>query len=105
MGLSFHARSESILRGPACFRRIRPSDPGLRRTVNGDRIYNGAMDNASGSAVLLDVATALKQASVHPKRSLIFVFVTGEEERELGSRYFARQPDCRQGFYGRRYQH
>jgi len=65
---------------------------GLGEPVNGDRIYNGAMDNASGSAVLLDIASALKRANAHPKRSLLFVFVTGEEEGELGSRYFAREP-------------
>ena len=65
---------------------------GVGEPVNGDRIYNGAMDNASGSAVLLDIASALKRANAHPKRSLLFVFVTGEEEGELGSRYFAREP-------------
>lgn len=65
---------------------------GIGEPVNGDRIYNGAMDNASGSAVLLDVASALKQANARPKRSLLFVFVTGEEEGELGSRFFAREP-------------
>ena len=65
---------------------------GIGAPINGDRIYNGAMDNASGSAVLLDVAASLKKSPVALKRSLLFVFVTGEEKGLLGSRYFAANP-------------
>ena len=65
---------------------------GIGEPVNGDKIYNGAMDNASGSAVLIDVAAALKKSGAQPRRSLLFVFVTGEEKGELGSEYFAAQP-------------
>jgi Zn-dependent M28 family amino/carboxypeptidase len=65
---------------------------GIGEPVNGDRIYNGAMDNASGSAVLLDVASSLKKSGERFKRSLLFVFVTGEEKGLLGSRYFAAYP-------------
>jgi hypothetical protein len=57
--------------------------------VNGDDIYNGALDDASGCAALLDIAAALKKAGVHPKRSVLFVFFTGEEVGQLGSKYFA----------------
>jgi Zn-dependent M28 family amino/carboxypeptidase len=64
---------------------------GIGEPVNGDRIYNGAMDNASGVAVLLDVAS-LKQHPEQLKRSLLFVFVTGEEKGLLGSKYFAAHP-------------
>ena len=60
--------------------------------INGDRIYNGAMDNASGSAVLLDVAGALAKAKAKPRRSLLFVFVTAEEKGLLGSKYFSARP-------------
>jgi Zn-dependent M28 family amino/carboxypeptidase len=50
------------------------------------------MDNASGAAMLLDVARALQQRHVHLKRSVLFVWVTGEEKGLLGSRYFATRP-------------
>lgn len=65
---------------------------GFGRPVNGDSLYNGAMDNASGVATLLDVAHAFHDQNVHPRRSIIFLAVTGEEEGELGSAYFAMHP-------------
>lgn len=65
---------------------------GIGEPINGDKIYNGAMDNASGSAVLLDVAASLKKAPEKTKRSLLFVFVTGEEKGLLGSKYFTAHP-------------
>jgi Zn-dependent M28 family amino/carboxypeptidase len=65
---------------------------GIGEPINGDRIYNGAMDNASGSAVLLDVAASLKRSPETLKRSLLFVFVTAEEKGLLGSKYFAQYP-------------
>jgi Zn-dependent M28 family amino/carboxypeptidase len=65
---------------------------GIGEPVNGDRIYNGAMDNASGVAVLLDVAAFLKKHPENLKRSLLFAFVTGEEKGLLGSKYFAAHP-------------
>lgn len=65
---------------------------GIGEPINGDRIYNGAMDNASGSAVLLDVAANLKKSPEKLKRSLLFVFVTGEEKGLLGSKYFTQYP-------------
>jgi Zn-dependent M28 family amino/carboxypeptidase len=65
---------------------------GIGEPINGDRLYNGAMDNASGCAVLLDVAASLKQKPVRLKRSLLFVFVTAEEKGLLGSKYFTANP-------------
>jgi Zn-dependent M28 family amino/carboxypeptidase len=65
---------------------------GIGEPINGDRIYNGAMDNASGSAVLLDVAASLRNHPENLKRSLLFAFVTGEEKGLLGSKYFAAHP-------------
>lgn len=65
---------------------------GIGEPVNGDRIYNGAMDNASGSACLLEIARAYSQTTLRPRRSILFVSVTGEEEGLLGSDYFAHYP-------------
>jgi Zn-dependent M28 family amino/carboxypeptidase len=65
---------------------------GIGEPINGDKLYNGAMDNASGDAVLLDVAAALKSSTERPKRSLLFLFVTGEEKGLLGSKYFTAHP-------------
>jgi Zn-dependent M28 family amino/carboxypeptidase len=65
---------------------------GIGEPINGDRIYNGAMDNASGSALLMDVAASLKKSPEKLKRSVLFVFVTGEEKGLLGSKYFAANP-------------
>jgi Zn-dependent M28 family amino/carboxypeptidase len=65
---------------------------GIGEPINGDRIYNGAMDNGSGSALLLDVARSLKQSHTPLKRSLLLVWVTGEEKGLLGSKYFAEHP-------------
>jgi Zn-dependent M28 family amino/carboxypeptidase len=64
---------------------------GIGPAVNGDSIYNGANDNASGVADLLAVARAAA-ASPPARRSLLFVFVTGEESGLLGSAYFAQTP-------------
>ena len=65
---------------------------GFGRPVNGDSLYNGAMDNASGVATLLETAQAFHDRNAHPRRSVIFLVVTGEEEGELGSAYFAMHP-------------
>jgi Zn-dependent M28 family amino/carboxypeptidase len=70
---------------------------GIGEPINGDRIYNGAMDNAAGSAVLLDLIGSLKKLPKKPKRSLLFVFVTGEEKGLLGSRYFTSHPTVKPG--------
>ncbi|HEY3840690.1 MAG TPA: M28 family metallopeptidase [Bryobacteraceae bacterium] len=65
---------------------------GVGTAINGDSIYNGAMDNASGVAAMLDVAATLHEKNARPKRSLLFVAVCGEEKGLLGSRYFAAHP-------------
>ena len=65
---------------------------GIGEPVKGDRIYNGAMDNASGVATLLDTAEAMHDSKDRPKRSVIFLAVTGEEMGLLGSKYFANHP-------------
>jgi Zn-dependent M28 family amino/carboxypeptidase len=65
---------------------------GVSTPINGDGLYNGAMDNAAGVAGLLDIARSYKARRVKPKRSMLFVFVTAEEKGLLGSRYFALRP-------------
>ncbi|GMU05995.1 M28 family metallopeptidase [Corallococcus caeni] len=65
---------------------------GIGEPVKGDRIYNGAMDNASGVAALLEVARRLHDQAEKPKRSVLFALVTGEEKGLLGSKYFASRP-------------
>ena len=65
---------------------------GIGEPVKGDRIYNGAMDDASGDASLIEIARTMQEAGAHPKRSIVFLSVTGEEKGELGSQYFATHP-------------
>ena len=64
---------------------------GIGPVVNGDSIYNGALDNASGTADLLAVARAAAEMPA-PRRSLLFVFVTAEESGLLGSKFYAENP-------------
>src|SRR5436305_9418892 len=66
---------------------------GIGEPIDGDRIYNGAMDDGSGSALLLDMAASLAaKSSEKPRRSILFAFVTAEEKGLLGSKYFAAHP-------------
>jgi hypothetical protein len=65
---------------------------GVGTPIKGDAIYNGALDNASGVASLLEIARALRDGRVKPKRSILFAIVTAEEKGLLGSRYFAQRP-------------
>jgi hypothetical protein len=62
---------------------------GVGGAINGDSIYNGAMDDGSGIASILEIAAMLKEQKIKLKRSVLFIAVTGEEKGELGSRYFA----------------
>ncbi len=65
---------------------------GFSKTVKKDNINNGAMDNASGTAVMLETARLFSEMDNKPKRSILFVSVTGEEKGLLGADYFARNP-------------
>jgi len=65
---------------------------GIGEPVNGDRIYNGALDNASGSAMLIEMARAYSTLKPRPRRSILLVAVTAEEAGLLGSDYFAHYP-------------
>ncbi len=81
---------------------------GIGEPVNGDRIYNGALDNASGTATMLEIARAFTKLQPAPKRSVLFLAVTAEEQGLLGAEYLrhashlpAHQDRC-QHQHGRR---
>jgi len=65
---------------------------GIGAPINGDRIYNGAMDDGSGSALVLDMAANLKAHPEKLRRSVLLLLVTAEEKGLLGSKYFAAHP-------------
>ena len=65
---------------------------GFAKTVKKDKINNGAMDNATGTSVLMETARLFSQLDERPKRSIVFLAVTGEEKGLLGSDYYAQNP-------------
>ncbi len=65
---------------------------GVCPPLDGDDICHGAIDNASGTAAVLEIARAFASLPQPPRRSILFVFVTGEEKGSLGSDYFANNP-------------
>ena len=65
---------------------------GIGAPVNGDKIYNGALDNALGVAIVLETARQLRDEKTAPKRSLLFVALTAEEQGLLGAQWFATHP-------------
>lgn len=65
---------------------------GVDPRLEGDKIYNGAMDNAAGIATMLEVARAFAEGKVRPKRTVVFAAVTAEEDGLLGSQYLAKHP-------------
>ena len=65
---------------------------GVDPKLTGDQIYNGAMDNAAGVATMLEAARAFQQSGKKPKRSILFVALTAEEDGLLGSDYLAHYP-------------
>lgn len=109
--LTVHAKikvTENDLESPNVVAELQGSDPELKKQfvivsahldhlgigapVNGDDIYNGAMDNAAGVAALIQIAHDFRESKTKPKRSVIFIALCGEEEGELGSWYFANHP-------------
>jgi len=65
---------------------------GIGEPVKGDSIYNGAVDNATGTAALLELAAAFQKLPQKPERSIVFVSFTAEEQGLLGSEYYAKHP-------------
>jgi Zn-dependent M28 family amino/carboxypeptidase len=65
---------------------------GIGEPQDGDNIYHGAVDNASGVASIMEIARAATKVQPKPKRSLVFMAVTGEEQGLLGSEHYANNP-------------
>jgi Zn-dependent M28 family amino/carboxypeptidase len=65
---------------------------GIGEAQNGDNIYNGAVDNASGVASIMEIARAAAKLQPKPKRSFVFIALTGEEQGLLGSEYYGDNP-------------
>ncbi|MCB2377041.1 M28 family metallopeptidase [Hymenobacter sp. BT635] len=65
---------------------------GVGKAIAGDSIYNGAVDDGTGLAALLSIAEAFQQAPEKPRRSIVFLAVTAEEQGLLGSAYYAQHP-------------
>jgi hypothetical protein len=65
---------------------------GIGPSVKGDSIYNGALDNAIGVSVLLELAKTFSSLETRPKRSILFIATTGEEKGLLGSSYYTDNP-------------
>ncbi len=65
---------------------------GIRPDMGGDNIFNGAMDNATGCGILMEVARVYASAAQKPRRSVYFASVTGEEQGLLGSEYLGKHP-------------
>ena len=110
--LPYHARldlkfSEEPAPAPNVLGRLDGSDPALKKQVvvytahydhvgrgtgEGDTIFNGAWDNASGTSEVLEIARGFAGLKRRPRRSVLFLFVTGEEKGLLGSEYYAAHP-------------
>ena len=65
---------------------------GIATPVNGDSIYNGAVDNATGVAALMEIGRTYVASDFEPERSIVFLYVTAEEQGLLGSAYYAENP-------------
>ena len=65
---------------------------GRDSTLRGDQIFNGALDNATGTAALLEIAKAFKALPEPPARSVLFLAVTAEEKGLVGAKYYAEHP-------------
>jgi Zn-dependent M28 family amino/carboxypeptidase len=111
LGAAFNGRIENTLRrveSQNVVARLEGSDPALRAetivytahwdhlgkdtSLEGDQIYNGAADNASGVAMMLEIARAFTQLKPPPKRSVLFLAVTAEEKGLLGAQYYCKNP-------------
>ncbi|HLL85267.1 MAG TPA: M20/M25/M40 family metallo-hydrolase, partial [Longimicrobium sp.] len=84
--------SDPVLRNEYVVLSAHMDHVGVGQPVNGDSIYNGADDDASGTTGLLEVAQALSMMRDRPRRSIAFVHVSGEEKGLLGSEWFSEHP-------------
>jgi Peptidase family M28 len=88
----FDLERSAVVRSRSVVSDFESENVGRGEAVDGDDIYNGAYDNASGVAALLAIARAFSNLETRPDRSLVFIAVTAEEKGLLGSEYFARNP-------------
>ena len=84
--------SDPVLRNEYVVLSAHMDHVGVGAPVNGDSIYNGADDDASGTAALVEIAEAMASLPVRPRRSVIFLNVSGEEKGLLGSRWYSDHP-------------
>jgi hypothetical protein len=84
--------SDPVLRNEYVVLSAHMDHVGVGTPVNGDSIYNGADDDASGTTGLLEVAQAMAQLGVRPRRSVVFLHVSGEEKGLLGSEWYSDHP-------------
>jgi Zn-dependent M28 family amino/carboxypeptidase len=84
--------SDSKLKDEAVLYTAHYDHLGIRPDMPGDNIYNGARDNATGCGILIELARVFAQAQAHPRRSVLFASVTGEEQMLLGSEYLGKHP-------------
>lgn len=84
--------SDPALKGETIVLSAHLDHVGVGREVNGDTIYNGAMDNAVGIASMIEVAHMFKHSKSAPKRSILFLAVTAEEKGLVGADYYANNP-------------
>lgn len=84
--------SDPALRGEYVVVSAHLDHVGVGRAVESDTIYNGFFDNALGSSILLETARVAATAALRPRRSILFLLVTGEERGLLGSDFFAHHP-------------
>lgn len=84
--------SDPVLKSEAVLFTAHWDHLGVGRAVVGDTIYNGAADNATGTALLMELARAWAAQNPKPKRSAIFLAVTAEEKGLLGSKYYSQNP-------------
>lgn len=84
--------SDPVLRNEYVVLSAHMDHVGVGNPVDGDSIFNGADDNASGTAALLAVAEAFSRLEVRPRRTVVFLHVSGEEKGLLGSRWYSEHP-------------
>ncbi|HYH83056.1 MAG TPA: M20/M25/M40 family metallo-hydrolase, partial [Longimicrobium sp.] len=84
--------SDPVLRNEYVVLSAHMDHVGVGQPVNGDSIYNGADDDASGTTGLLEVAQAMAQLGIRPRRSIVFLHVSGEEKGLLGSEWYSDHP-------------
>lgn len=84
--------SDPVLRDTYIFVTAHYDHIGVKADGDGDRIYNGANDDGSGTVSVIEIAAALASTEHHPKRSIVFMTVFGEEKGLIGSQYYGNHP-------------